>query len=701
MGRTKKRSAGRKPVWQTRRGGRQPGARGPEAKDGFSELERAYLKVHRNAKGLTNQEIAERAVEAVLGGKRGADPDRLEAIASLVLPDQSVADLYLDFSPWLGRTTGGGSSGERIVGQEGPDGQDPPASTMPPKAADNPQPPVLDPRHVVGFDGLMFSGKVRDPSSLIHFFQQLVRSCSDNYEFHLPTPSGPRHFVLSRSRETYLPGIKRPRKGYQTVYNIGLVLDHLPVPQIILVARLYVGSTRSKCPSHRWVQGSHRSWACLEHQAGGTCPPHHYEHHPRRCGQCGFSDRDFWKCPACAKPNGQGCPECDRRTRDKPDLFIEITGKGCQHQVHVPLVQHLFSRFVDPATVVRQACDIALDVELPWASTLPVQDKDLMTGNQRPFTSSRTVRNNDGEAPPGLYLGDRFRAYGKHEEVRNRQDEGMDLAATLPGHMADWEHSSRLEFTFGGKYKSQPGQAGDLSTLPKDWNTCILADLSRLQPGTIEHALAWEAKLFGFTYHKASRKRIQAAFKKFENPKLGKRNPGSPYELMDAIDTWDHRQGKARYAEDIAQVLADATMDTLRRIRNEFDMGQAVEAALPRLEREIRDALTAPSTRLLETGMTTTSAPGVVAWEEKAKLKNDSREYDECIPERSPRQLRFDEVVPIPDNDGKLAEGGGHHHQAQREPDRFRPLASRLPGGGLLRLKSCTYDTIFRARPPP
>ena len=247
MGRTKKRSAGRKPVWQTRRGGRQPGARGPEAKDGFSELERAYLKVHRNAKGLTNQEIADtvglskRAVEAVLGGKRGADPDRLEAFASLVLPDQSVADLYLDFSPWLGRTTGGGSSGERIVGQ--------------------------------------------DPQAL-------------------------------------------------------------------------------------------------------------------------------------------------------------------------------------------------------W---------------------------------PG----------------RNR------------------------------------------------------------------------------------------------------------------------------------------------------------------------DALTAPSTRLLETGMTTTSAPGVVAWEEKAKLKNDSREYDECIPERSPRQLRFDEVVPIPDNDGKLAEGGGHHHQAQREPDRFRPLASRLPGGGLLRLKSCTYDTIFRARPPP
>jgi len=124
MGRTKKRSAGRKPVWQTRRGGRQPGARGPEAKDGFSELERAYLKVHRNAKGLTNQEIADtvglskRAVEAVLGGKRGADPDRLEAIASLVLPDQSVAELYLDFSPWLGRTTGGGSSGERIVGQD-------------------------------------------------------------------------------------------------------------------------------------------------------------------------------------------------------------------------------------------------------------------------------------------------------------------------------------------------------------------------------------------------------------------------------------------------------------------------------------------------------------------------------------------------------------------------------------------------------
>ena len=126
MGRTKKRSAGRKPVWQTRRGGRQPGARGPEAKDGFSELERAYLKVHRNAKGLTNQEIADtvglskRAVEAVLGGKRGADPDRLEAIASLVLPDQSVADLYLDFSSWLGRTTGGGSSGERIVGQDPP-----------------------------------------------------------------------------------------------------------------------------------------------------------------------------------------------------------------------------------------------------------------------------------------------------------------------------------------------------------------------------------------------------------------------------------------------------------------------------------------------------------------------------------------------------------------------------------------------------
>jgi len=57
MGRTKKRSAGRKPVWQTRRGGRQPGARGPEAKDGFSELERAYLKVHRNAKGLTNQAL--------------------------------------------------------------------------------------------------------------------------------------------------------------------------------------------------------------------------------------------------------------------------------------------------------------------------------------------------------------------------------------------------------------------------------------------------------------------------------------------------------------------------------------------------------------------------------------------------------------------------------------------------------------------
>ena len=46
-------------MWQTRRGGRQPGARGPKAKDGFSELERAYLKVHRNAKGLTNQEIAD------------------------------------------------------------------------------------------------------------------------------------------------------------------------------------------------------------------------------------------------------------------------------------------------------------------------------------------------------------------------------------------------------------------------------------------------------------------------------------------------------------------------------------------------------------------------------------------------------------------------------------------------------------------
>ena len=657
MGKNQKRSTVQKPVSQANRRQRQPGLRGPTRKPTLTGRQRAFLKYHRNSEGMTNQQLAQAMgrskcwVRAVLNGTRGVDQHELETLATHVLPHQPFTDRYQDYSPWMKRTTGRGSGGEHVVGL---DGREPPVASMPPKAAATLQPPVQNPRHVVGFDGLMFSGMARDQAAPIKFFPQLVRSGSDCYEFYLPTPSGSRLFTLSLAVDNHISPLKKARPGFQKIYNIGLVLDHLPVPQIVLVARLCVGATNSRCRSHRWIRGPHRSWGCLYHQQGKTCPSFHYHYHPRRCGQCDFSDRDLWICSDCARLNGEGCPECERLTREKSNLFIEVTGKGCQHQVHVPLVQHLFSRFVDPATVVRHACDIALDMDLPWANTLPVQDRELMTGNQRPFSTSRKVRNNDGKDPPGLYLGNRrVRGYGKHEEVRYRQDEDMDLTATLPSHMADWEHSTRLEFTFGAKFKSQPGLAGDLSNLPRDWSTFILADLSCLQPGTIEHELAWEAKLFGFTYHKASRKRVQGAFTRFENPKLGKRNPGSPYELMDAIDTWVHRQGKARYAEDNAQVLADVTMDTLRRVRHGFDVGQAVEAALPRLEGEIRDALTPPvgaHARALEMGRRTSRPPGSVTWQEKARDRQESRKIEEemaCRPGESLghglRQLLFDD----------------------------------------------------------
>jgi hypothetical protein len=306
--------------------------------------------------------------------------------------------------------------------------------------------------------------------------------------------------------------------------------------------------------------------------------------------------------------------------------MIEVMGKACMLGVHIPLVQHLFSQFVIPESVVRESLDLALDVELPFSHILPVQIRKLRAGKQRLARTARGFRNEN--APPGLIIGKRTKAYSKPHEVFFRWHEQDDRTAMLPGHMQDWQpwHGTRIEFTLDEK--SLPGQAHILSSAKKDWNMMALADLRRLQPDTIESHLAWDTKRWGFACHRPSRDEIKKKLKRFD-----KGASRTPYQLMDVVDLWVYRQGKARNSEKIAQVMVDGLYQELVRIKHEFKVGEAVESTLADREMELRKALTPPfgtqSRELWTTGRLVKEPPGIVTWQHKSKFEKQSRRIEE------------------------------------------------------------------------
>lgn len=626
-----------KPVSQLRKGGGKKGKRGPAKKRRLTSAEAAWYQSQKNKNRLSTQGIAkelgvaESTLRSILNGLRGVTEEQKKALATYVLPspEQPIHVRYPHHS-WLTKV----SNGERVGGH------------------------VLNPRHGVVIDKLKLSGKTESPDDLLSMFNKLVPDYETSYEFILPNEKGVMTFFLQRAEQNKFNQGVRIHWKYKLTLNVGVLLSISGTNYLKLVAQIHVAPTRASCEQHGRVRGPHKSWrcGCETQMQGKPCPSNHYHRQNRRCGQCNFSDDDFWKCPTCRILNGHGCPRCDDLSAKRQHLAIEVTGAGCRLGFLVPLVRHLFAPFVVPETVVRDHIDLTLAVELLFVDGLPFQKKDFLENGRRPYQAIRAIRNEN--APPGYYFGgnQQIRAYGKPEQVAYRRNELVDATAFLPDFMRDWRpgHGTWIEFCIDKK--SPPGQAHDLSTARKDWKGLALADLTRLRPGSIEEELVLEAKMRGFTHHSPSRKRVRENLKRREKPsRRGKRGPH-----LDVVDCWVHQQDGVRVteAERVAGLLYDALYAELLRIEHPFDVSQAVEDALPAVQAEIEAALTHDFRGRMDNpllrGRRVASTPGIVTWTMNSEGKKLTRAFEaepvlhlpfpEMNPRHEPRQLSFDDA---------------------------------------------------------
>ena len=482
---------------------------------------------------------------------------------------------------------------------------------------------VGQPRYFVGIDQIRFSGKVLDQRALILYFNRLLPSYNEWYSFCGQSPNGLRQFFLQRSSEDYISHARRHHKEYRYAINVATLISGNDTQALDLVAKLRLGATRATCADHGYVRGPHKRGGnfgipCLAEQMGKKCPSDHYKYVPRRCGRCTYSDEFFWQCHECRSlTHGIGCPECDRRTARKPHLFIEIKGAGCRLGLLEPLVQYLFAQFAIMATIVREGIHIALDLELPYAAILPFQKMQQEHRKGRPFSVVEAMK--FGSETPCMFCFGRDRrvvTYCKRSEYRHRREEAHDLTASLPEHMLPWDNDSGTRLEFRSKNKTSPWMTHRLCSVQKDWLTFAIADLRLAKPTSIEADLLAEAKMFGFVHHKPSIERVRQKLGRIETPPLKRRRyPGRDH---DVIDIWTYRKERARDAESNVSVMSRALYVELVRIQHPFNVGQAVEKALPALEQQIQRALTPPPRELASwvgQGQRLTEAPGVVTWE--------------------------------------------------------------------------------------
>jgi transcriptional regulator with XRE-family HTH domain len=582
-------------------------------KQKLTQIERAFVRYQRNAKGLSNKDVAlvlgcsESMVRSVLNGNRTISDQEKNALMTYVIPTLYDPTDYF-YSPWCNKLPFGKKNDEKEEVRSG-----------------------------VVFDGIKLSGKVVNSKKLLKYFDNLFSNKKTFYEFFIATKHGPLKFVLHKSKEPYS---KRSIRNYELIINIGVEIKINGVSWYDLVARLYVGATRARCPEHKWRLSHHkRSGAfkdCLIEKNGGKCPSDHYVYKPiiRRCGKCLYPDTEYQKCLDCRTlTHGLNCHECNRLSLARPDLRIDISGAGCRHNLLVPLVKNLFTPFVIPETVVREHVEIALDIDLPYLSILPFQKNISIGPYWRPFRKVTIA--SDFENAPTLYIGSRVKAYDKGAEIKYRCNVEMDRTVMPPDHMRGWdpESGTRLEFENGDDRKSLPGQAHDLSNLRKDWLTFALADLRQVPPESIESYLVTDAKRFGYVNHEPSRERLRDKLARRENPPP--KPQGKPGSDKGAIDMWLTRQGKAKDAVSVTKMLGEVLYEELLRIEHPFDVGEAVEKALPRLQSQLKNALAHDfkirNANPIDYGQPIDRVRGIVTWLSNSELKKLDRLWEASL----------------------------------------------------------------------
>ncbi|MBI5510489.1 MAG: hypothetical protein HY903_17165 [Deltaproteobacteria bacterium] len=220
------------------------------------------------------------------------------------------------------------------------------------------------PRITVGFHELRLEGQAEKQGEVRALFEELLPSGTD--KALLFTLNGVELMLeaqwLGGARHARLFFIRAVRFGHQ------------------VVASLELGCRTRRCKPHRRLRGEHKrggKWraGCYYEAQGLECPSDHYNTKPRRCG-CELPDDLYWKCPDCRELNGHNCPTCQRAKQEAPDIFIRVTGLGCQLGLLEPIVQQFFARFVCPVTVVRHEVHIKADFDEPQAALIPFQTND-------------------------------------------------------------------------------------------------------------------------------------------------------------------------------------------------------------------------------------------------------------------------------------------------------------------------------------
>lgn len=587
------------------------GRRGPRPGSRLSKLGQRWLKHLRNARGLSNRQLAAALecsvsrIRGVLNGKLPASLSEVEQLVALVSPrlmglSQNPYAIWLDDLPF------GGLSQNGCAAQRHPEGRSPEG---------------LEPRHETVIDYLQLSGKVRNEFAVIRRFADLASAGSSLWTFFLPTASESVVCLLEQSGQGFLEPYRRTHPQYRSVYNIGALQTHCGTRFYVLVARVYVGASRCTCDLHGLVNGSHKLggfWrhGCQTQSDGKRCPSDHYTRVPRtRCGRCGYSDNDFWKCRACTRlVYPEDCRDCEQLGAKRQHLMIEVTGTGNRIGLLVPLVQHLFARFAIPDSVVREGIDIAHDIELPFRALIPFQ-KSAPLGKRR----YRTViaHDNGTRVPSGITFSDnRIVFYSKPHEVEYRRSVDFDFAASLPAHMLDWFRGTGTRAEFRDRSKSAAGKPWDLSDIRKDWLNVAYGDLRLIEPHTVEAELLRGAKQFGFV---PGRLRPPEVWNSRDSGKKNKRG---------VVGVLTLREDSARPNEVQASGLEQDIERLLQTIQHPHDIGRAVEARLPSIEAQIRNALRRSKERRLEQGRSTASPSAEIVWNVRKENARLSREAD-------------------------------------------------------------------------
>ncbi len=327
------------------------------------------------------------------------------------------------------------------------------------------------------------------------------------------------------------------------------------------------------------------------------------------------------------------CPDCEARTRAQ-DLRLEIKGAGCQLGLLHALVPKLFGDFVAPDSIKVTSVDLALDLAVPYrALVLFEQVRDRASAQRRVWTHW----DYDIETT-GMYAGTRTSpvqicAYDKTKELRcdlhsfypgagqfmesTSGQEGWPAPGLshkrLPDSMRGRPFVARVEFRFRvNKLKIDGSPTGIFSRLPKIWNRFALADIRDAD------VLDWRVVLAAFAHtHGASGlaptparlRRIDIL--RARRDEAGRVSDRDTYEKYDGTPDSGVGSGKANQtsASDcialrlrwmrarkpfvLAAALHDEMFWVLKELasRSGFDLGQAVESQLSRVQAELDSLL--------------------------------------------------------------------------------------------------------------